>query len=365
MNQVATVTMVTGYYSCVGLYASSTLLALAYLLVLGTSYQVNYGLTRSDYVHFRTCMVKRKRGIQQVPSLQRLAARQVIRNEGVHALHNVRTSTRNRRLFRLQGRMDVEMQGGRDASTQTGKRPRTAAQEGAEQAGQGLQVTVPRNVPHLYNNNFTVKLTYADNYRHEFNYGTTAQQYFRTNSIFDPDVSGSGHQPIMRDLWASQYDYYTVVACDYEIHLYNGATDVLTWTSVGTSSQRTGVAQATLLATTNASDFVTTTTVFPMAEMKNTITKFFVPEDTVTFKGTLTPGDFIVDAKDADSDTTWTAVGSNPAVPRFLGYVLTSAQQGALIGQNETPWIVAWAYVKLDFTVQFTQIAPALREVSS
>jgi hypothetical protein len=248
--------------------------------------------------------------------------------------------------------------------TQTSKRQRTMA-EGAEQVGQGLQVTIPRNVPHAYNNNFTVRLTYADTFLHEVNYGAAVAQVFRSNSTFDPDFTGTGHQPMMRDLWASQYDYYAVLACDYEVHLYNGSVDTMTWTSVGTASQRVGCVQATFLRSTNSSDFVTTTTVFPVAEMKNATTKFLVPEDVDTFTGTVTQGDFIVDAKDADSDTTWTAVGSNPAVSRFIGYVLTSAQKGALTGQGETPWNVITAYVKLHYTVQFTQISPALRELSS
>lgn len=248
------------------------------------------------------------------------------------------------------------------------KRARTTASndvvDGAKEAGVGLEVTVPRSVPHCYNNNYTVRLTYADTFRHELNYSTAATQIFRTNSIYDPDYTNTGHQPLMRDLWASQYDYYTVLACDYEIHLYNGAVDSLTWTSSGTYSNRIGCCQATLLPTTNISDYLGTT-VFPIAEMKNSVTKFLVPEKTIQFNGTLTPGDFIVDAKDSDSDATWTAVGSNPAVGRYIGYQITSSQQAAITGQNKTPVIAVTGYVKLNYTVQFTQLSQALRSYPS
>lgn len=40
----------------------------------------------------------------------------------------------------------------------------------------------------------------------------SAQAYaFRTNSIFDPDQTGTGHQPMGHDLWANVYDHYCVV----------------------------------------------------------------------------------------------------------------------------------------------------------
>lgn len=254
----------------------------------------------------------------------------------------------------------------RSIGTQTGsKRSRTDAADGAMEAGGGLQVTVPRNVPHCYNNNYTVRLTYADNYRHDVNYGAAGRQVFRANSIFDPDFTGLGHQPMFRDMWTSQYDYYSVLACEYEIHLYNAAVDTVTYTAVGTSAQRLGSVQASFLRTTDSDDFITTTTVYPIAEMKNVTTKFLIPEDSITFAGTVTPGDFLVDAKDADDDNTWVAVGSNPNVPRFIGYVITAAQWASVSGQNKTPFSAIQAFVKLHYTVQFTQINPSLRRVPS
>lgn len=240
-----------------------------------------------------------------------------------------------------------------------------AAQAGAREAGSGLDVTrPPRSIPHAYNNNFTVDLTYCDGFRHEFNYGANAIQIFRMNSIYDPDYTNTGHQPFFRDLWASQYDYYTVLACEYELHFYNGMVDTLTWTSVGTNAQRVGASVITTLPTTNVSDF-TSSGIVPTAELKNTQTRFFAPEETVTIRGTLTPGDFLVDAKDADSDTTWTAVGANPAVPRYFGYTLNSIQSGAITGQNKTPWVTAWVFAKLRYTVQFTQVNQSIRSVPS
>lgn len=39
----------------------------------------------------------------------------------------------------------------------------------------------------------------------------TAYNVFRANSIFDPDATGTGHQPLSRDEYASLYENYTVL----------------------------------------------------------------------------------------------------------------------------------------------------------
>ena len=241
---------------------------------------------------------------------------------------------------------------------------------GPEQVGNGLDVTVPRNVPHLYNNNYTVKLTYADNFKHDIaiNGSASTAQVFRMNSIFDPDVTGTGHQPVMRDLWASQYDYYTVIQADYKLRFYNASFDSITYTAVGTSAQRPSCVNVThVLGTTNSADITTPANgfIYPQAEMKNTVTELLTPEGYIEFKGSLTPGDFVVDAKDADSDNTWVAVGSNPAVPRFFGYILSPAYWTTFTGQSETLMACIQVQVIIDYTVQFTQMNQSLRSISS
>jgi len=191
---------------------------------------------------------------------------------------------------------------------------------------------------------------------------------FRMNSIFDPDYTGTGHQPFFRDMWASQYDYYTVIQCDYVIRLFNANFDAVTFTAVGTSSQRIGAVNVVhALGTTNAADVTAAANglLYPAAEMKNCSTSLLVPEDTIELRGSLTQGDFILDAKDADSDATWTAVGSSPSVGRVFGYIISPTQWTGLVGVNETPYSSIVAQVILNYTVQFTQVSQALRSVSS
>ena len=310
-------------------------------------------------------MVKRRKTTSgpryQVPTLQSLAL-QAVRKRGSktysHSHSNLRES--------LFGKMsDSEM----GESTVSRAPSGSAAAEGAKQAGQGLQVRVPRAIPHGYNNNYTVRLTYADALNLAVAGAAGSTSYiWRMNSIYDPDFTGTGHQPLMRDLWASQYDYYTVLACSYNIELFNGnGRDPITFTAVGTNAQVVGSVVTTIIPTTNTVDITAAANglPFPSVEMKNTQSKALWPLDTVHYSGTLTPGDFLVDAKDADSDATWTAVGSNPAVSRYLGLVMNSFNSGGFVGQNEASYSNIQMFVTLNYDVQFTQLNQSLRVASS
>lgn len=298
----------------------------------------------------------------QVPSLQSLALA-AVRKRGSktysHSHSNLRSS--------LFGKMADSDMGESTTSRTTGTN--TGLASAASQVGQGLAVTVPRSVPHLYNNTYTVKLTYADNYRHDVaqNGSAGGTQFFRMNSIFDPDQSGTGHQPIMRDLWASQYDYYAVLQCDYTMRFYNAAHDGVTFTAAGTSSQRIGSVNLAFLRTTNSAEFTSLNNgvCFPALEAKNVSGYMINPEETLELTGSLTQGDFILDAKDADSDPTWTSVGSNPAISRHFGYILSPCQWTGITGVNETPYSSIIVQVIIDYTVQFTQMNQTLRNVSS
>lgn len=253
-------------------------------------------------------------------------------------------------------------------STTSRATSKSAAQEGAKQVGQGKPITIPRNIPHGFNTNYTVRLTYADVTNHTFSaIAGSGSAYWSLNSIYDPYASGGGHQPMMRDLWASQYDYYTVLACHYHIEVYNCSNDNIGWTVVGTNLQRVSGCVVTMIPTTNTSDITNAANgyIYPAVEMKNTQSKALWPEGLIEFNGTMTPGDFLVDAKDADSDQTWTSVGSNPTIQRYLGLAWNANNATAFSGSTETPFTNLQIYVKLDYDVQFTQLNQTFRAINS
>ena len=245
----------------------------------------------------------------------------------------------------------------------------TDAQDGATEVGFGLQVTMPKSIPHLYNNNYTVRLTYADTFVKQvecFSNAATQFATFRTNSIYDPDYAIGGHQPLCRDNWAGMYDYYAVLACHYTLRVWNGAAGAVTYTAVGSNLQNLSAVSLTVLPTTRATDLVNSGVLYPTAEQKNAKTYMITPgADPLTIKGTLTPGDFVVDAIDQDSDNTWTAVGANPGVDRLLSFVFNGVNQTSFAGLNMNPFAAISCQIILDYDVQFTQVNPTVRQSPS
>jgi hypothetical protein len=55
------------------------------------------------------------------------------------------------------------------------------------------------------------KLRYVDTYALISTAGSLSKQTFYVNSIYDPDNSGVGHQPLYHDTYTSIYDQYAVV----------------------------------------------------------------------------------------------------------------------------------------------------------
>lgn len=56
------------------------------------------------------------------------------------------------------------------------------------------------------------KLRYCDTLTLTSLVGALATQVYRMNSIFDPDSTGAGHQPLYHDAWAALYGRYVVTS---------------------------------------------------------------------------------------------------------------------------------------------------------
>lgn len=66
-----------------------------------------------------------------------------------------------------------------------------------------------------------IKLKYRDNYTLTTAIGGFAQRAWRLNSIYDPDFTGTGHQPLCYDQWQVFYKNYRVYKVDLTISLAN------------------------------------------------------------------------------------------------------------------------------------------------
>lgn len=74
--------------------------------------------------------------------------------------------------------------------------------------------------------NKIVRLRYVDEISIDAGVGAFGQHQFRANSVFDPDYTGAGHQPMNFDKWASLYEHYTVLGskCNVKPLDYNSTT---------------------------------------------------------------------------------------------------------------------------------------------
>jgi hypothetical protein len=67
-------------------------------------------------------------------------------------------------------------------------------------------------------------MRYCDFYSLVSTSGGLGKQLMRVNSTYDVDVTGSGHQPLYRDTYASIYDNYAVVKATVKVTFTSNAT---------------------------------------------------------------------------------------------------------------------------------------------
>lgn len=65
--------------------------------------------------------------------------------------------------------------------------------------------------------NKKVRLVYCESLTFAGSLGAMSQHVFRLNSLFDPDFTATGHQPLGFDQWAQFYNHYVVNGCEWEI----------------------------------------------------------------------------------------------------------------------------------------------------
>lgn len=77
-----------------------------------------------------------------------------------------------------------------------------------------------------------VKLTYYDDViLSATNTATYAEYIFSQNSIYDPDITGTGHQPRGRDQYTALYENYLVHGCTYKFTLRPSTNEGLSTTA--------------------------------------------------------------------------------------------------------------------------------------
>jgi hypothetical protein len=93
----------------------------------------------------------------------------------------------------------------------------------------GQTTSVPRHVTGTrlgFPAQRNVSLAYVSRHRLTTSTGSVDVQQFRLNSLYDPDLTGAGHQPMGFDQWATYYNHYVVTKVAYEIEFVDTSSNI-------------------------------------------------------------------------------------------------------------------------------------------
>lgn len=273
---------------------------------------------------------------------------------------------RNVRMSRPTGevsRMDVE------ENREDRTNPQMREKRGSiDDLGMGTQIIrkIPRTQLGFVEQPF-IRLRYADIKLLEGAFGSAAAYQWAVNDIWDPDVTGVGHQPHMRDLWATQYNWYSVAKCDYKITVVNANQHEHTSTALGDTEFSVPALVTAFVVHASTDGDWNGTGVFPQMEVRNRRHDAVIVRDTAptVFSGTWNPGEGSLDNLNNESDFEYTAIGSSPNVRRSLVVNTQPLQQITQPGIDIAIINAVYVMVELEYTVQFVECPTATRQVSS
>ena len=202
---------------------------------------------------------------------------------------------------------------------------------------------VPRHIANQMSDYSTYTLKYIELYPDVSLSGSVKWfKQFRPNSIYDPNYSDVGHQPLGRDLLAGIYQHYRVLKAEFKC-------------SFSPAGKR--AADNIFVHSYTVGDLVGTgQTVYPtsvetLGECKRGRCWLVASENTVsTWERTIYPGllDETIDTNgitDTAQQSMWTPMGSNPAEEQYYTIMLNTN------GVSEACYVSV--LVEINYTVQF------------
>lgn len=180
------------------------------------------------------------------------------------------------------------------------------------------------------------KLRYAEYLSLNVSTGALSSNTFSANGIFDPDITGIGHQPLYRDVYAGVYDNYVVIGSE------------MTATFITDTATR-----ATLVGVCGDDNATFSTTATTRSEQNNSEQLWIGANTGGSIEKTLTvtyspQKDLGVDAA-GDGSFLATGVGANPA---DQWYFIVYAQQFASVATQ-----AVLVKVMIEYTVKFTKLS--------
>lgn len=109
-------------------------------------------------------------------------------------------------------------------SSKRSKKGATHAPKRSAKRGGNGKVTLVNRGPTPWPTRFETKLNYTDEFDVTVTAGVMNVYTFNANALFDPDQTGTGHQPLGFDQYAVQYSRYRVLNVSYTAYMSNPAT---------------------------------------------------------------------------------------------------------------------------------------------
>lgn len=229
-------------------------------------------------------------------------------------------------------------------------------------ATDGTEVQVmppPAKIAKVIPNYFTVELPWVQTETLQVAAAVPSGVWtYRLNSIFDPAVTTTGHQPLGRDNYSSLFKYYRVLAADVRLTWYNShsihantpstAQSLTYWLNVGYAPVEDSAATSL------------PTKVRTFQETKHTKYDIISPEgfagpSMVSQSFHYEPAKWDYHVQEANTEERWTPFAENPTNPHFLALFmgsLTNGTTGTLVSVK--------CHVNIKYTVQFREIEPAI-----
>jgi len=192
---------------------------------------------------------------------------------------------------------------------------------------QGVRGKMATGFPHQ----LLTKLRYYDTYAMTVTSGSLGKQVMRWNSVFDPDYSGGGHQPLFRDTFAGIYDHYAVVSATANVKIINTHATVPILVGCVTDDDASAAGSTTVLC-----------------EQATGLHRLLPPQtgslSSVTFAPTWSCKD-VLGIDPFTSEEYKTSVGSNPTEESYLhvwGTTTDGSSSASIVVSLEIEYLVLW-----------------------
>lgn len=177
-------------------------------------------------------------------------------------------------------------------------------------------------------NSIITKLRYCTSVSLVAGAGASAIHVFSANSIFDPDVTGVGHQPMYRDQYAALYENYVVLGSQINVEFVNHNTG-----------------SGCIVSVNGDNDTTIPSAIDARTEQSNAIATAMAPASKSTLFMTYSPEKHL---GTTDTDQGITAVGSSPSNQWYYGIAMAHI--------DATSSLTTYARVEIEYTVKFTEL---------